>query len=213
MPQKNEKKIIGVLVFLEKKSHRLYVGLLKKIGPKFHFEYDINYLQRRDVISLGPEMPLTRRVFESNTLFVPFADRIPLKENPAYADYCKLMGISINEADPLILLSTIAHRGPSSFIFEPLYEEEFSGDDLLAFRNSLGLTVREFAACFEFSTAAITRIERKQSPGSEVLKRVEIYARFPEVALNQIQSQGGILHSNKRKRAESYLRDLLKKKN
>lgn len=207
MRSKEYNIIIGIQVYLEKRSSRLYVGLLSKNGDNFHFEYDQKYLKRREAIPLGPEMPLTRRVFESTTLFVPFADRIPSRENPAYIDYCKATGISESETDPFILLSTIAHRGPSSFIFEPLYEEDFKSEDLLAFRKSLGLSVIEFAACFDFSTAAVTRIELNQSSGREVLKRAEIYARYPEVALDLIRRRRGVLHTNKQKKVECWLRN------
>ncbi len=207
MPSKNLYKIIGVQVFLERRSIRLYVGLLKKVNKTFLFEYAKSYLQRRGVISLGPEMPLTRRSYQSDTLFIPFADRIPCRENPAYVDYCKATGIEVAETDPLILLPTIAHRGPSSFIFEPLYEDSFSSKDLLEFRQLLDLSVKEFAACFELSPAAITRVERNQSTGREVLKRVGIYAQYPNVALDQLRLRGGILHADKYRKVERLLID------
>lgn len=211
MQQKIFEKIAGVLVFLEKKSSREYVGILKKIDGGFYFEYDMKYLKSKDVISLGPEMPLTKQTYKSTTLFVPFADRIPSKENPAYADYCRTTGISVNEINPLVLLSTIAHRGPSSFIFEPFYDECFTSEDFLNFRKNLGLTVKEFCICFGFSSAAVTRIELKQSSGREVLKRAEIYAHYPEVALDQIKRHGVFLHTSKRIKAESWLRSLMTK--
>jgi hypothetical protein len=200
-------KIIGIQVFLERKSIRLYVGLLRKIHNTFVFEYAKSYLKRRGVIPLGPEMPLTRMNYQSDQLFIPFTDRIPSRENPAYADYCKATGILRDETDPLILLCTIAHRGPSSFIFEPLYDDSFSSKDLLDFRQSLGLSVKEFAACFDLSPAAITRTELNQSTGREVLKRASIYARYPNVALDQLRLRGGCLHPNKYKKADSFLRD------
>jgi HipA-like protein len=201
-------KIIGIRVFLELRKKRKFVGTLNRIGNRFQFEYDPKYFKDRSIIPLGPEMPLTRRIYQSERLFVPFWDRIPPRENPAYGEYCQSMGISIEESDPFILLSTIAHRGPSSFIFEPLYEEDFGSQDLLTFRKSLGLTVKEFAACFDFSPAAITRTELKQSSGREVLKRAEIYARYPQVALGQFRKNGGALHTNKQQKVLSYLLEL-----
>jgi HipA-like protein len=204
-------KILGVQVFLEKRISRLYVGDLKKVEDQFYFEYDQKYLKAKNVIPLGPEMPLTRRIYKSKTLFIPFSDRIPSKENPAYVDYCRATGISADESDPFVLLSTIAHRGPSSFIFEPLYAHDFTSEDLLFFRKSLGLSVKEFAACFEFSPAALTRIELKQSSGREILKRVEIYVRYPQVSVDQIRLHGGILHSKKQKQAELWLKKQIKK--
>lgn len=136
MPPMDLNKIIGVLVYLEHKTRRQYVGVLKKIGDIFQFEYDLKYLRGRAIIPLGPEMPLTRRVFQSNTLFIPFADRIPSRENPAYPEYCQETGISVNETRPFVLLTTIAHRGPSSFIFEPFFKkDEFKAEDLLSFEK------------------------------------------------------------------------------
>lgn len=212
MPLRDFNKIVAVQVFLERKRKRQYVGLLSKRGAIFHFEYDKKYLKSRNVIPLGPEMPLTKRNFQAGTLFIPFADRIPSRENPAYRDYCRTTGISEEETDPFTLLTTIAHRGPSSFIFEPLFEEIFTAEALLAFRKSLMLSVKDFASCFDFSPAAITRIERKQSSGRDILKRAEIYASYPEIALDQIRLRGGKLHTNQLLHLESYFRELLKKK-
>lgn len=197
------KKIIGVKVFLEGRSHRRYVGLLSKKGDQFCFEYEKKYLNDRRIIPLGPEMPLNRPVYYSPSLFVPFLDRLPLRENPAYEDYCRATRISVDETDPFILLTTIGHRGPSSFIFEPDFAEDFTSKDLLNFRQSLGLSVKEFASIFEFSPAAITRIELSQSSGREILKRAEIYARFPEASLKQLRFRGGVLHPKKYKQVVS----------
>lgn len=118
-----------------------------------------------------------------------------------------MMGISNHETDPLVLLSTIAHRGPSSFIFEPLYEDPFTPEELLNFRKSLGLSVKDFAICFDFSPAAVTRVELRQSSGREVLKRAEIYFRFPQVALDQLRRCGIALHSNKQERVAKWLQE------
>lgn len=203
----DNKKTFGIKVYLELKSYRLFVGTLTKKENLFHFEYEKSYLNNRHAIPLGPEMPLTRPVYRSGELFIPFADRIPSRENPAYPEYCQATGINIDEKDSFIILSTIAHRGPSSFIFEPLFEDVFTSKDLLAFRKALGLTVKEFATCFEFSPAAITRIELGQSSGREVLKRVEIYAHYPEVALNQLRSHGSILHTNKQRNIEKFFKE------
>ncbi|MCB1107049.1 MAG: hypothetical protein KDK76_03020, partial [Chlamydiia bacterium] len=54
----------------------------------------------------------------SKSLFVPFLERIPSKNNPSYPEYCQSVGISVDEENVFVLLSTIGRRGPSSFIFE-----------------------------------------------------------------------------------------------
>jgi HipA-like protein len=198
-------KIVGIQVFLEGRKKRQLVGILRKIDAKFRFEYNSKYLSAARAIPLGPEMPLTKKVFESSQLPVPFEDRIPSRENPAYVEYCQATGISPTEKDPFVLLATIARKGPSSFIFEPLYKDGFTAEDLLAFRESLGLSAREFAQCFEFSQAALTRVELRQASGREILKRAEIYAKYPQVALDQIRSAGQILHQDKVKHIEKLL--------
>ena len=125
----------------------------------------------------------------------------------SYPEYCALMGIDVDEQDPFILLTTIGHRGPSSFIFEPEYCIKFDGNDLKSFRSKLDLSARDFATCFEFGQAALTRVETGQSSGRELLKRAAIYAKFPKVALEQIKNHGGVLHRDKRKTVERILSD------
>jgi HipA-like protein len=207
MKHHNCKEIKGIHVFLEGRTNRLSVGTLKKVGALFHFEYDTKYLRAKRAIPLGPEMPLTKKVFESYELFIPFTDRIPSQENPAYREYCEATGILPTETDPFILLATIAHKGPSSFIFEPIYENQFTAEDLFAFRKYLGLSVRDFAHCFEFSPAAVTRVELKQASGREILKRTSIYAQYPQVALDQIRQTSHALHTNKIKQLEQLLQN------
>ncbi|HXF29749.1 MAG TPA: HipA N-terminal domain-containing protein [Chlamydiales bacterium] len=210
MSQQDRNAIIGIQVFLELKSSRIFVGTLKKIQDKskkdsFYFEYHQNYLKHRQAIALGPEMPLTRRTFHSDSLFIPFVERIPSRDNPAYGEYCQATGISLNEADPFIVLSTIAHRGPSSFIFEPLYDDTFTSEDFIRFRKTLNLSVKEFATLFGFSTAAVTRTELMQSSGREVLKRAALYARYPKIVLDLLKEHGGFLHSRKQEKIEQWL--------
>lgn len=202
----NFQKIVGVQVMLEREASVQLVGNLSiKEDGEFYFEYDMGYLRSPNVISLGPEMPLTRRIYRSNQLFRPFSERIPSRENPAFPEYCQSVGISIDESDPLILLSTIASRGPSSFLFKPIYYESFTGSDLKNYRNSLGLSVREFALCFDFSPPGITRVETGKTDGREILKRTEIYFLYPEVALDQLRRRAAYLHHKKLERAKKWL--------
>ena len=108
----------GILVYLENENSRDRVGLLTRSADQFCFEYAPEYLNKTNIISLGPEMPLRKEKYLSKILFVPFADRIPPKHNPAYPKYCESVKISVDEKDVFVLLSTLGHRGPSSFVFE-----------------------------------------------------------------------------------------------
>lgn len=101
------------------------------------------------------------------------------------------MEIDPNERDPIILLSTIGRKGPSSFIFYPLFERKVSTEDVIKFRESLGLTTREFSAIFEFSQSSLNALERNRILGSEILKRLEIILNFPKVALDFLFINGG----------------------
>src|ERR1700738_3483851 len=91
----------AVLVYLDRKKTRSYVGrLTRKIESnktKFCFEYDHQYLKRKYAIPLGPELPLSQTIYKSENLFTSFQDRIPSRDNPAYPDYCKEAGISVDE--------------------------------------------------------------------------------------------------------------------
>lgn len=195
-------KFKAIAVFLEKRKTRQYVGKLHflKKSNIFEFIYDDDYLYGKNTIPLGPEFPLTKRIHQSAKLFPSLQDRIPSKENAAYPEYCQAAGIAVNENNPIILLATIGKRGPSSFVFEPFYEDEFSVKDLTNFRHELGLTTREFALCFDLTHAALMRIEKEHSSGRELLKRIEIYQKFPEVAFSMVERYGGAINSEKKKK-------------
>jgi HipA-like protein len=199
-------KIIAVDVFLEKRKTMVYVGRLTCEKEGYRFVYKKNYLYAKASIPLGNEMPLTQGEYFSKTLFSSLSDRIPLRENPSYPDYCRSVGISETEKDSLVLLATIGRRGPSSFIFEPVYDRGFDGDICKKFRIKLGLTIREFAGVFDVSPVTLTAIERGRGSGKEALKRLEIYYRYPNVALDEIFDRGGVLHESKRRKVIQLLK-------
>jgi HipA-like protein len=201
MPLLKNKIIQGVDAYLEKRKTRQFVGTLSfdKRSGYYLFVYDPEYLLSDNSIPLGPELPLTKKNFKSKKLFLTFIDRIPSKDNPAYQDYCNLMGISVDEEDILILLATIGKRGPSSFMFEPRYLRDFDHFTLKNYRTNLGMTTREFASCFEIKQSQLVNIEQGKVAGKELLKRMEIYYNFPQDALYQVLLNGGMLHTNTQK--------------
>ena len=182
---------IGVTVFLEKRKTRIRVGVLTKKNDQFIFTYDDQYFKASHVLPLGPEFPLTQKQFLSKHLFPSFEDRIPSLRNPAYPEYCQAMGIAPNEKNPMILLSTIGRKGPSSFIFAPFFDRSITGKDLLKFRTHLNLSSREFAKVFEFSQATLLGFEKNRILGPEILKRLEIILTFPTVALHLLTVNRG----------------------
>lgn len=192
---------------LEKRRTRLHVGILKRENAKLIFRYDENYFKAKNIIPLGPEFPLIQREFSSEMLFPSLEDRIPSLQNPAYPEYCLAMGIDPKERDPIILLSTIGRKWPSSFIFYPIFERKVTTEDVIKFRESLGLTTREFSAIFEFSQSSLNALERNRILGSEILKRLEIILNFPSVALDFLFINGGHLIYEKWVKATDKLKE------
>ncbi len=199
-------KIEAVTIFLERRKTRMTVGRLTREGQTYIFTYDEKYFSARNAFSLGPEFPLTQREFRSSLLFPSLEDRIPSRANPAYPEYCHSMGISVEERDPLVLLSTIGRRGPSSFVFAPVFERSFSGHDVKEFRKTLGLTTREFAHIFEISQSSLTALEQGKLRGKDLLKRLEFIVLFPDTALYMLTLHGGILHNAKLRHAISAIK-------
>lgn len=199
-------KVPSVLVYLEKRKSRKFVGELTYNFKKhiYVFVYDKAYLHA-NLIPLGPELPLSPKKFSSPTLFEPFIDRLPSRENPAYREYCEAENIEVSEQDPFVLLTTIGKRGPSSFIFERKKQEPLGAQELRTFRRELGLTTREFAIGFAIGAKTLISIENGRSGGRDAMKRLELYIRFPEIALFEFQRNCAAIHRDKRKQVERVL--------
>lgn len=201
MGKSNNSEVSAVEVFLERRKSREKIGVLSriKIDGKNHYEFIYNdeYLLKQKSIPLGPEFPLTQNKFLSRKLFPSFEDRIPSRKNPAYAEYCKSVGISVEETNPMVLLTTIGRKGPSSFVFEPRKYASSVKSDIADYRRKLGLTIREFAAVFGTSAASVQKIERNQPAGKELIKRLKIYLQFPEVARWEILNNRAQIHDDK----------------
>lgn len=195
---KTKKTIEAVDVYLQKRKTREYAGRLSRTANGFTFRYDDKYVYGQKAIPLGPDLPLSVSPHTSRSLFPSFEDRIPSKKNPAYAEYCKNMGISPSEKDPLVLVATIGQKGPSSFVFTPVIDNQFSPEDVIDFRKELNLSIREFADIFDISFATIHRIEIGKTSGKDTLKRIEIYRNFPEVAKFEIERNGFKINDEKR---------------
>ena len=200
-------------VYLEKKNTRLYVGRLQKEKRKFVFQYDIPYLRKDNLIALGPDLPLKREKQSSVTLFPSFEDRIPSKSNPAYKEYCASVGISPSETNPFVLLAKLGQKGPSSFVCVPVEEKQLlSSQDLKLFRKNLKLSIRDFADLFEVSVSTVYRIENNKTTGKDSLKKIEIYYKSPEVALNQIKKTGNRINEAKKIFVENFFKSKITKK-
>lgn len=183
-----------LLIFHEGIKRRVFVGELFYDESAHHYEliYDKKYACSKSAIPIGRELDLfkARHVSAKNILFPSLVDRIPSKSNPAYADYCESQGISINEANSIVLLGSIGRRGPSSFIFEPVYKNEFSVKNISKFREKLQISRHDFSMALGFSETTLQKIELQKSHDNNVLKLLRIYFEFPEVALWQLKQTG-----------------------
>lgn len=183
-------------IYLEGKKDKVLVGTLERKNNEYIFTYDEKYYYSSSPLPIGPELSLKKRIHKSKELFSIFNDRIPSKKNAAYEEYCREVGIDKNEKDEMILLAKLGARGPSSFIIEEPNTENFTKDDLIEFRKRLDITMREFSAAFDISLSSIQRIENGRAEGLEVLKRIEIYAKFPEVARFEVKKNKMKIHSS-----------------
>ena len=198
MSSKNKLNKTILHIFHEGAKRRHFVGELRYIEESNQYEliYDKNYLKLKNAIPIGPDLNLfkTHYLSKKGELFAPFMDRIPLQSNPAYPDYCKSQGISVHEKNPIILLGSIGKRGPSSFIFEPVFEQAFSPTEITTLREKLNITQHDIAEAFDINKVTLQRIESGKSHDLNTLKRFQIYFEFPEVALWQLKQSGGRVH-------------------
>lgn len=187
-------------IFHEGRKRRVFVGELiyNEEKDKYELIYDKQYARSKNAIPISPDLNLFKLHHQSakGKLFPSFSDRIPERSNPAYKDYCKAQGISLNEKNPIILLGTIGKRGPSSFIFEPVYPNEFDPANIIQLRELLQITQHDLAQAFDISKATLQRIESGASQDMNTLKRIQILFKFPEVALWQLKQTGSYVHSS-----------------
>ncbi len=187
-------------IYHEGRKRRTFVGDLHydPVTDRYVLTYDENYANSKTAIPLSPDLTLfkLKHYSKKGELFPVFLDRIPDKSNPAYESYCTSQGISVQENNPIILLGSIGKRGPSSFIFEPTYHDEFNVSDLLALREKFEITQHDMAIALDISKSTLQRIEAGESRDVNTLKRLEIYFKFPEVALWQLSLTGGGVHSD-----------------
>lgn len=187
-------------IFHEGRKRRVFVGelLYDKEQERYELIYNKSYARSKSAIPIGAELDLFKlhHQSEKGKLFSSLMDRIPDRSNPAYSDYCKAQGISIDENNPIKLLGTIGKRGPSSFIFELVYSNEFYPQDIVNLRKELQITQHDFAEAFDISKVTLQRIEAGISHDINTLKRIQILLNFPEVALWQLLQTGSRVHKN-----------------
>jgi len=105
------------------------------------------------------------------------------------------------------LLSTIGHRGPSSFIYEAIYESQGSiAKQLKLFRKQLNLTQWDFAMLFDFPEITIQKVEAGKTTDKNISRLLDIYMTDPKAALRQMKLTGKKVHRNVRDRLYKYFK-------
>lgn len=187
-------------IFHEGRKRRVFVGELSYNKKKdiYELNYDYNYANSKNAIPINPDLSLFKLHHQSKKgrIFPAFIDRLPEKMNPAYKDYCESQGISPDEKNLIILLGFIGKRGPSSFIFEPIYHNKFNPADITALRKKLDITQHDLAIAFDINKTTLQRLEAGISQDENTLKRIQILFTFPEVALWQLKQTGGQVHKD-----------------
>lgn len=98
--------------------------------------------------------------------------------------------------NPIILLGSIGKKGPSSFIFESVYEDDFTGIDLIKIRESLDISQHDLAQAFGLSEITLKKIESGKSKDPNTLRLIQIFFTFPESGLWQLRKTGMRVHSS-----------------
>ncbi|MGK5085184.1 helix-turn-helix transcriptional regulator [Bdellovibrionota bacterium FG-1] len=195
-------------VFTENRTRRIYVGVLSYEPDRelYKFEYDQKYALSKNAIPVGPDLDLFKKVHWSKgkKLFASLSDRIPSRANPAFEEYCRSVGISLNEKNPIVLLTTIGRKGPSTFVFEPVPLERFDSSQLIRIKKELGLSRYELARAFGLSVITVNRVEQNKSIDSAPARLIQIFLRFPDVALWQLDHAGRTINQDALARLRQY---------
>jgi len=209
MPWEQDRNQIEV--YSEGRKRRQFVGVLRhdSATSRFRFEYDGDYLRSDRAIPLGPELSLARPSYESEpgALFPSFSDRIPSRNNPAYAEYCQAAGISPEETDPMMILPAIARRGPSTFIFEAIWKDNQTiGERVKQFRKDTNLSFFDLAQLLDIPVLSIKRLEAGQTRrDSGLIGMVRIVLDHPDVFLELLHIRGARIHDDTRHSLEMML--------
>jgi hypothetical protein len=198
-------------IYSETRKRKIFVGKLewKESGNVFELIYDKKYMKSPSAIALGPELPLSKMTHKSKgELFSSLADRLPSRRNPAYKDYCEAMGISTEEKNLIVLLGTIGKRGPSTFVFESLYEPELDVRTMLSrAMNKFKLTFHEISLSMEINQITVQRIISGKSKDKSNTKLIRIFLSSPAAFREQLQLSSRKLHRDSLAKLENLIKE------
>ena len=196
-----------VNIFLEYQKTRKFVGTLSQENGKYIFRYDETYRLEDNCMPFGPHFPVSEREHVSKEMFSEFQDRIPSRRNPAFVEYCEIVGISSTETDYFILLPTLGKRGPSSFIIERAYLEEASDtiEKIKLFLKNTQLSHTDFSHLLDIPRTSLMRLLNGKSTDKTLLRLTELYLTKPELLRELFAITSGRITPQKLKNVKKYL--------
>jgi HipA-like protein len=183
-------KISKTLVFSDEPRGRVFVGELERIKDEYSFTYDKDYMARSTATELGPDLPFSCGAIRSQKFFESLRDLLPDRNNPAYEEYCRSVGIGVEEKDPMVLITHFG-GGPSRFVFEAAPDDAPpTGNQVVEFRESLGLSQRQFASLLDIPFATLQAMEKDTADVSTARNLVMIFIENPSALWKIIQRRG-----------------------
>ena len=89
-----------------------------------------------------------------------------------------------------------------------IYVSNFNIDAVKKIRKDLNITQHDFSKVFDISIATLQKLEYGVSRDTNVLKLLEIYFSFPEVAVWQIKQNWSTIPTEKKERLIKYFKDV-----
>jgi HipA-like protein len=106
-----------VLVFWESDHKKEPVGELTRVAQGWSFSYAPKWIKIG--VQIDPELPLSSKPVSSKELHGFFSERIPPRDSGQFPYYAKIWKLREELKDPMALLVTLGHRGPSNYVFYP----------------------------------------------------------------------------------------------
>jgi HipA-like protein len=106
-----------VLVIWETDGKKELVGELTQVAKGWSFSYSPKWI--KGGVQIDPDLPLRSKPIPSKQLHEFFSERIPPRDSGHFAYYAKIWKLREELKDPMALLVTLGHRGPSNYVFYP----------------------------------------------------------------------------------------------
>ncbi|MFH1829640.1 MAG: HipA N-terminal domain-containing protein [Pseudomonadota bacterium] len=196
-----------ILVFSDEPRGRVFVGELDRTKGGYSFVYDNGYLARSTATPLGPDLPLSLKPIKSKKFFESLFDLLPDRNNPAYEEYCRSVGITSDEQDPMVLITHFG-GGPSRFAFEMAPDDTLpTGSQVVKFRNSLGLSQRQLACFLDIPIATLQAMEKDTAEVNVARNLVSIFVENPSALWKIVERRGIYLSPTQLEGVRKFIRE------